>query len=612
MLRFGAYPLAGSRAFQETGMIYGTLRVTTPDGQIREYPMESPDTVLGRSQGVGITVDHVSVSRRHAALRVENGRLFLQDLGSASGTFVGGQRIEPQQQHSVTPGQMIRFGDCEATFIGPAPEPTPEPPAPTAAPEPPPPPVATTTPPPSEPMPAPPPEPPAPATPPASSGDTAASGDRQPDPGATVLQRAATPEPTPPPSGTTPSQPAATPPSPPVAPPPVAPPPAPAPAPPPMPRQQERPSTLAVTLASPTAPVAPGGTTTATIVVQNRGTVVDQVAISVPDLDPSWVQVRRTSLSLVPGARDEVTIVLKPPKHSSATAGEHEFAVSAASAENGNEVRALGKFTILSFDDFNMSVRQGRGKTQVTLRNNGNAPVTRTVVPHDDDEALKYEPAEQEIELAPGEEKVVQIGVKPRRRNPFGQNKFYRFKVEARSKTPGQQVAQAPGSHAYRAPLRHWRYMLVGTLLAGIVGGGYWAWRTDRIPFLGGSDDDNDGPTPTATVVVDGETPTTEAETPTVTTEPTITVDGTVTIVNSPEGSRLRLRSSPSSSAPLVNDRRLGTGETATVLDGPVDADGARFWQIRTSDGLEGWAAEMLLGATGDAVEVGPWMEPVQ
>jgi hypothetical protein len=84
-----------------------------------------------------------------------------------------------------------------------------------------------------------------------------------------------------------------------------------------------------------------------------------------------------------------------------------------------------------------------------------------------------------------------------------------------------------------------------------------------------------------------------------------------VTIVNSPEDSRLRLRESPNASAPLVNERRLGTGETATVLDGPVDADGARYWQIRTSDGLEGWSAEMLLGASGTAVEIGPWMEPV-
>jgi uncharacterized membrane protein len=356
--------------------------------------------------------------------------------------------------------------------------------------------------------------------------------------------------------------------------------------------------------------VAAGATATATVVVQNRGTVVDQVAISVPELDPSWVQVRRTSLSLVPGARDEVTIVLKPPKHSSATAGEHQFAVSAASSEQGNEVRVLGKFTILPFEQFEISVRQKGGKSAVTLRNLGNAPVTRTVVPADDDDALRYTVDTEEVELGPGEEKVVQLQVKPRRRNPFGANKFYRYRVEARSKSPGPQTVQAPGSYAYKAPLRHWRYMLVGTLLAALVGGGYWAWRADKIPFLGGSDDDT-GPTPTVSVTATVEDTPTATDTPGAAETPTITVNGNITVINAPSENQLRLRTDPDASADNIITR-LPTGTSATVLEGPVDANGARFWKIRTSDGQEGWAAEMLLGETGDPVRVGPWMEPAE
>jgi hypothetical protein len=358
--------------------------------------------------------------------------------------------------------------------------------------------------------------------------------------------------------------------------------------------------------------VAAGGTTTATIVVQNRGPVVDQVSLSVPDLDQSWVQVRRTNLSLVPGARDEVTIVLKPPKHSSATAGEHQFAVAAVSAEQGNEVRVLGKFNILPFEQFEIAARarNSKGKTAVTVRNLGNAPATRTIVPGDDEDALNYTVDEEQVELGPGEEKVVNVQVKAKKRNPFGKNKFYRFRVEARPKSGAGQAVQAPGSYAYRAPLRHWRYMLLGMLLAGLVGGGYWLWSTDRIPFFGGSSDPDPTPGPTATIAP-GETPTTPvADTPTVPVEATITVDGDVRIINSPENSRLNVRPEPDRTAQSL--ARLLNGETASVLEGPTDAGGFRWWKIRTAGGVEGWAAEMLITGSGTPEDIGPWMEPAE
>lgn len=547
-------------------MIHGTLRVVTPDGQIREYPLETTDTVLGRSQGVGINVDHVSVSRRHAQLRVEADKLRVQDLGSASGTYVGGQRIESQQSHLVSPGQMIRFGDCEAVFVAPiAEEPPPPPPEPVT-------PVAPVA-------PVAPVRPPTPVTPEAD--HTVFAQPVVPD--ATPLTP--TPSPTPPP------------------PPPPAPPP-------PPPRPQERPSTLAVTLASPTQPVAAGGTATATIVVQNRGEVVDQVSLSVPDLDPSWVQVRRTNLSLVPGARDEVTIVLKPPKNSTAVAGDHQFAVAAASAEHGNEVRVLGKFTILPFEQFEISMRarNQKGRNAVTLHNSGNAPITRTIVAMDDEESLKYQIDQEEVELGPGEEKTVQVQVKPRRRNPFGQNKYYRFRVEARAKASSAAPAQAPGSYTYRAPLRRWKLMLLGLLIAGLAGGGYWAYRADKIPFFGGgSGGDDPLPTVAPTTATDTTTPETPPpDTPIPT--PTIEVGGTVRIVNSPSDSRLRVRDEPSLNAPF-KERRLLNGEVANVVEGPIDAGGYRWWRIEHPE-VSGWAAEMQIGGTGDPVDVGPWMEP--
>ena len=60
--------------------------------------------------------------------------------------------------------------------------------------------------------------------------------------------------------------------------------------------------------------------------------------------------------------------------------------------------------------------------------------------------------------------------------------------------------------------------------------------------------------------------------------------------------STMNLRSAPSTSASVVMS--MPTGTTATVLDGPRTGSGYTWWQIRTSGGTTGWAAENWLEET--------------
>src|SRR5690606_27261368 len=64
-------------------------------------------------------IDDLSISRRHARLIIESGRLLIEDLGSAAGTFVGGHRIEPHTSSLVETPQDIRFGDVAVEFVPP-------------------------------------------------------------------------------------------------------------------------------------------------------------------------------------------------------------------------------------------------------------------------------------------------------------------------------------------------------------------------------------------------------------------------------------------------------------------------------------------------------------
>ncbi|MCC6388602.1 MAG: Ig-like domain repeat protein [Dehalococcoidia bacterium] len=99
-------------------MKYGLLKVTTP-GEVLEFPLDLPSLVVGRAQSSDLRIDDPSIARRHARLSFDSGRFFIEDLGSASGTFIDGYRIEPGVPALAGPGQELRFGDAAAWYEAP-------------------------------------------------------------------------------------------------------------------------------------------------------------------------------------------------------------------------------------------------------------------------------------------------------------------------------------------------------------------------------------------------------------------------------------------------------------------------------------------------------------
>ncbi len=59
----------------------------------------------------------------------------------------------------------------------------------------------------------------------------------------------------------------------------------------------------------------------------------------------------------------------------------------------------------------------------------------------------------------------------------------------------------------------------------------------------------------------------------------------------------LNIRTAPGVNSPIARNLPLFTGEYLVILAGPVDADGARWWQVQTSDGVVGWVAGAINGS---------------
>jgi len=77
--------------------------------------------ILGREGDVYIE-DHIyinspSVSRRHAAMKIKNGRIYLCDLDSTNGTYLmENDSLVPFKEGYVSPSQPIALGHVKCTI----------------------------------------------------------------------------------------------------------------------------------------------------------------------------------------------------------------------------------------------------------------------------------------------------------------------------------------------------------------------------------------------------------------------------------------------------------------------------------------------------------------
>lgn len=71
--------------------------------------------LVGRSDSCDLVLDTGNASRQHARLEVRNSEVWLSDLDSTNGTFVGEQRIESEVR--LQSGDRIRFDINEFDFV---------------------------------------------------------------------------------------------------------------------------------------------------------------------------------------------------------------------------------------------------------------------------------------------------------------------------------------------------------------------------------------------------------------------------------------------------------------------------------------------------------------
>lgn len=70
------------------------------------YCLDQEQTIVGRAEDVDIPINDTRISRHHFRISTENGKAFIEDLGSTNGTFVNGKRVK---HHELQNGDKIQI-----------------------------------------------------------------------------------------------------------------------------------------------------------------------------------------------------------------------------------------------------------------------------------------------------------------------------------------------------------------------------------------------------------------------------------------------------------------------------------------------------------------------
>jgi phage tail-like protein len=95
---------------------YGTLTAAIDGNLVQSVLVTGEVLTIGRLPANRVVLPHPMVSRQHAEVRVEGGRVLLTDVGSSAGTNVNGVRLGANQPVLLDAGSDVRIGPYRLAY----------------------------------------------------------------------------------------------------------------------------------------------------------------------------------------------------------------------------------------------------------------------------------------------------------------------------------------------------------------------------------------------------------------------------------------------------------------------------------------------------------------
>jgi hypothetical protein len=252
--------------------------------------------------------------------------------------------------------------------------------------------------------------------------------------------------------------------------------------------------------------VMPGQSARIKVNVRNVGSVVETYNITILGPANSWVQPVPNEISLFPGDEGSITVMVRPPKTSTLTAGRYVVGVKATSQVRWTE-RTVAEFTVdvepyhnfkSMFSRSTLDMRR-RAQTYIQINNDGNSSVEFNLSVIDPDGRLRVKCDKDDIVLKPGEPTWVNITVKAHLKF-FGRPKNYNLVstvTPLRDTLLGEEITEVKPSIQHgtviQKPLFHLklgffgRIMILLAILALIATFLFARWQENQKPSVTGA-----------------------------------------------------------------------------------------------------------------------------
>ncbi|MDI9637326.1 hypothetical protein QPK87_10380 [Kamptonema cortianum] len=216
-----------------------------------------------------------------------------------------------------------------------------------------------------------------------------------------------------------------------------------------------------VQLAADSFQVDPGSSVTVALEISNDGSQREEYELSVEGIDVEWLALPDPTATIDPGEKSVIRLFLKPPRESGSAAGDYPFAVRVRSLETGEAKSAqatliLNSFSHLSVDlaprKTSVSPFKKASTIEVTVMNLGNTDLSLQLFASDVDDALAYEFSDEQISIAAGQEKVVELTVNSSKVPLFAGASLAAVTISARS-TENPAIAASGQAHVEIRPI---------------------------------------------------------------------------------------------------------------------------------------------------------------
>ena len=231
---------------------------------------------------------------------------------------------------------------------------------------------------------------------------------------------------------------------------------------------------LSLSLDSDHISVEPGSGIAVQVSVENQGSAVDQVLLSVEGVSASWVKTPAFPISLMPGEVKEATLFFNLPRSAEVRSGQFLLTVFAKGQQTRSVSKASISLTVAGFTSFESSLSPTHlrsGQTgRLTIRNNGNASERFTVIWHDPNRVLTFSPAQPAFTIPDNGEAVVEFQAEPGQKNFFGSEKRYPFTAQVHPTSGNPQYHDAEVVSKGAIPSSMIPLMIIMCLGIGVLG----------------------------------------------------------------------------------------------------------------------------------------------